>query len=159
MRRFGFLRFLSNLNWKRIILSIIKYPLLIVTISYVTVYIFYTYGYGVSLQRIQQIDYNHENVEIFDLNMIKEGMVIFVMGIPEYRNESLIQVDSILRYDYYHIAIRAYEDNRVYRYKIPYYATPPFNLGYPYLHPEEKQDKQNSIQKRNFQRSSFVYTE
>lgn len=85
----------------------------------------------------------------FDLSTVPNGMVVWISGVPNFREE-FTEMDSSLRYKKFDVGIWSESQRMVYRIRIPYYVRNMFELGM--VINQKKIEK-----KRNPDKGNYVY--
>lgn len=67
--------------------------------------------------------------DVFKLTDIPYGKVIYMHGVPEFRNDGLLAFDTLRRYDYYDVGIFSVINLCVYKLRVPAYAQGLFGIG------------------------------
>jgi hypothetical protein len=88
--------------------------------------------------------------ESFDANTVPKGRIIYIHGIPKYREDEYYEMDSAFKYRKYEVGIWNDVDRKVYMIIVPYYAIGLFRLG-------DTINKNKYHQKRNPYHDNYVY--
>lgn len=88
--------------------------------------------YNRILNKTGKIIKYHKMIKEFDaidLTKIPYGKVIYLHGVPEFKNDGLTALDTLSRYDYFDVGIFSPTSLKIYKIRIPAYAQGAFGLG------------------------------